>query len=124
MHVSDSGQPRIAEALVAPIAPSLAAPLPRGRAVDRCAVLTPPQLLALVPLDRISVDGDGRVSRSEGIVALRADPRQWAYAAHATIELDPAWSSRQLAVRVRLAAEPLGCCTETDQRRTDGSWSR
>jgi hypothetical protein len=43
------------------------------------------------------------VSRSEGIVTLRADPRQWAYAAHATIELDPAWSSRQLAVRVRLA---------------------
>jgi hypothetical protein len=103
VHVSDSGQPLIAEALVAPIAPSLVAPLPRGRAVDRCAVLTPPQLLALVPLDRIFDDGDGRVSRSEGIVALRADPRQWAYAAHATIELDPAWSSRQLAVRVRLA---------------------
>jgi hypothetical protein len=50
VHVSDSGQPLIAEALVAPIAPSLASPLPKGRAVDRCAVLTPPQLLALVPL--------------------------------------------------------------------------
>ena len=103
VHVSDSGQPLIAEALVTPIAPSLAAPLPRGRAVDRCAALARPQLLGVVPLDRISSDGDGRVSRSEDIVALRADPRQWMYAAHATIELDPAWSSRQLAVRVRLA---------------------
>jgi hypothetical protein len=103
VHVSDSGQPLIAEALVAPIAPSLAATLPRTRAVDRCAALARPQLLAVVPLDRISADGDGRVSLSEGIVALRADPRPWAYAAHATIELDPAWSSRQLAVRIRLA---------------------
>jgi hypothetical protein len=103
VHVSDSGQPLIAEALVAPIAPSLAAPLPRGRAVDRCAALTQPQLLAVVPLDRISADGEGRVLRSEGIVTLRADPRQWALAAHATFELDPAWSSRQLAVRIRLA---------------------
>jgi hypothetical protein len=103
VHVSDSGQPLIAEALVVPIAPSLVAPLPRGRAVDRCATLTPPQLLAVVPLDRIAADGDGRVSRSEGMVALRADPRQWAFAAHATIELDPAWSARPLAVRVRLA---------------------
>jgi hypothetical protein len=42
------------------------------------------------------------VSRSEGIVALRADPRQWAFAAHATIELDPAWFSRQIEVRIRL----------------------
>jgi hypothetical protein len=103
VHVSDSGQPLIADALVAPIASSLAAPLPRGRAVDRCAALTQPQLLAVVPLDRITADGDGHVSRSEGIVALRADPRQWAFAAHATIELDPAWFSRQIEVRIRLA---------------------
>jgi hypothetical protein len=103
VHVSDSGQPLIAEALVAPIASSLAAPLPRGRAVDRCAALTQPQLLAVVPLDGIAADGDGQVSRSEGVVALRADPRQWAFAAHATIELDPAWFSRQIAVRIRLA---------------------
>jgi hypothetical protein len=103
VHVSNSGQKLIAEALVAPIAPSLALPRPRGRAVDRCAALARPQLLAVVPLDRISADGDGRVSRSQGSVALRADPRQWAFAAHATIELDPAWSARPLAVRVRLA---------------------
>jgi hypothetical protein len=103
VHVSDSGQKLIADALVGPIAPSLAQPLPRGRAADRCAALARPQLLAVVPLDRIAADGDGRVSRAAGSLALRADPRPWAFAAHATIEPDPAWSLRPLAVRVRLA---------------------
>jgi hypothetical protein len=103
VHVRDSGQKLIAQALVGPIAPSLAQPLPRGRAADRCAALAQPQRLAVVPLDRIAAQGDGRVSPAQGGVALRADPRQWAFAAQAPIELDAAWSQHPLVVRVRLA---------------------
>ena len=102
-HVTDSGQPLISEALVGPIAPSLGAPLPRGRAADRCALLPQTRLLADIPLDRLSGDPDGRVSRVDGVVSLHTGPRQWAYAAHATVELDPAWSALNLVVRVHFA---------------------
>ena len=103
VHVTDSGQPLIAEALVGTIAPSLAAPLPRGRAADRCALLPQPRLLADIPLDRLSADPDGRVSRAGSVVSLHTGPRQWAFAARAAIELDPAWSALNLVVRVHFA---------------------
>ena len=103
VHVTDRGQLLIAEALAGPIAPSLAAPLPRGRAVDRCAALPQPRLLATVPLDRLSADVDGRVSYSDGVWSVHAGSLQWAFAAHAAIELEPAWSARNLIVRVRFA---------------------
>ena len=103
VHVTDDGQPLIAEALAGRIAASLSAPLPRGRAVDRCAALPQPRLLATIPLDRLSAEDVGRVSHSDGGAAVHAGPRQWAYAARAPIELDPAWSGHPLIVRVRLA---------------------
>src|SRR5262249_45020592 len=102
VHVTDKGQRLIAEALAAPIAPALTAPLPRSRAVDRCVVLPQPQLLASVPLDRLSADQvDSRVSHSNSLLSLHIGPHQWEWGAHALIELDPAWSGRDLIVRVR-----------------------
>jgi hypothetical protein len=104
VHVIDKGQPLIAEALARPITSALATPLPRGRSVDRCAVLPQPRLLATVPLDQVSADhADSRVSYSDGVLSLHVGPHQWEYAAHAAIELDPAWQKRDIIVRVRLA---------------------
>jgi hypothetical protein len=104
VHVTDEGQSLVAEALAGPIASALADPLPRGRAVDRCAMLPQPHLLAAVPLDRVSADrADSQVSYSDGVLSLHIGPQQWDYAAHAAIELDPAWDRRDIIIRVRLA---------------------
>jgi hypothetical protein len=104
VHVTDKGQTLVAEALEGPIAPALADPLPRGRAVDRCAALPRPEVLAKVPLDRVVADRpDTRVSYADGVPSLHVGSRQWDYAAHADIELDPAWRDRDIIIRVRLA---------------------
>ena len=104
VHVTDKGQPLIADALAAPIAPALIAPLPKGRAVDRCSALPQPQLLASVPLNHVSADRpDSQASFVDGSLLLHVGPHQWDWGAHADIDLDPAWSDRELIVRVRLA---------------------
>ena len=104
VHVADKGQPIIAEALAGVIAPALIKPLPKGRAVDRCAVLPQPQVLADVPVDRISPAlADSKVSSSDGVLSLHVGPHQWEWGAHAPIELDPAWSARDLILRIRFA---------------------
>ncbi|WP_395710479.1 hypothetical protein [Reyranella sp.] len=103
VHVTDKGQPLIADALATRIAPALAAPLPKGRSVDRCAALVQPQMLASVPLDRVSADrSDTLVSYADGALRLRIGPRQWDWGAHVSFTLDPAWSDRNLVVRVKL----------------------
>jgi hypothetical protein len=104
VHVTDKGQAVVAEALAGRIAPALANPLPQGRSVDRCAALPKPELLANVPLDRVTVERAGaQVSFAEGVPTLHVATPQWDYAAHATIELDPAWHDRDIIIRVRLA---------------------
>jgi hypothetical protein len=104
VHVTDKGQPLVAEALAGQIAPALATPLPRGRAVDRCAALPQPELLASVPLDRVSSDrANTQVSYSDGVLSLYLGSSRWDYGAHAAIELDPAWQKRDIIIRVRLA---------------------
>jgi hypothetical protein len=104
VHATNKGQRPIADGLAARIAPALTAALPRGRGVDRCAVLPQPQLLKSVPLDRVSAYGpDSRVSLADGSLSLHIGPHQWEWGAIAAIDLDPAWSDRELIVRVRLA---------------------
>jgi hypothetical protein len=103
VHVTDKGQPLIADALASRVATALTAPLPKGRSVDRCAALSQPRLLASVPLERVSADrSDTEVSYADGALRLQIGPRQWDWGAHVTFPLDPAWSDRNLFVRVRL----------------------
>jgi hypothetical protein len=104
VHISDKGQPFVAKALAGRIAPALTVPLPQGRTADRCAALPQPELLASVPLDRITADRPNtQASYSDGVLSLHVGARQWDYAAHADIELDPAWDERDIIIRVRLA---------------------
>jgi hypothetical protein len=104
VHVADKGQPLVAEALASRIAPALANPLPRGRTVDRCAALPQPELLANVPLDRVSSDrANTQVSYADGVLSLHVGSGRWEHGAHAAIELDPAWQKRDIIIRVRLA---------------------
>lgn len=103
VHVTDKGQPLIARALAEKVSSALTAPLPKGRSVDRCAVLPEPKLLANVPLEGVSADrSDTKVSYANGELHLTVGPRQWDWGAHVSVTLDPAWSNRDLVVRVRL----------------------
>ncbi|MGD9884082.1 MAG: hypothetical protein AB7U95_28625 [Reyranella sp.] len=103
VHITEQAGPLIAEALAAKVAPALTAPLPKGRSVDRCAVLAQPKLLANVPLDRVSRDHpETRVSyAADGSLRLQIGSPQWYWGVHVPFTLDPAWSDRNLVVRVR-----------------------